>query len=42
MKLNAGKTLFVDDSAQNIEAAKALGMQTILLAPGKYIEDLSL
>ncbi|HEX7457790.1 MAG TPA: HAD family phosphatase [Ginsengibacter sp.] len=41
-ELNAGKTLFVDDSAQNIEAAKALGMQTILLASGKYIEDLSL
>jgi putative hydrolase of the HAD superfamily len=40
--LDAGKTLFVDDSAQNIEAAKTLGMQTILLASGKYIEDLSL
>ena len=41
-KLDINKTLFVDDSAQNIEAAKALGMQTILLTPGKYIEDLSL
>jgi epoxide hydrolase-like predicted phosphatase len=41
-KLDTGKTLFVDDSGQNIEAAKDLGMQTILLTPGKYIEDLSL
>ena len=41
-KLDVGKTLFVDDSAQNIEAAKALGMQTILLTPGKFIEDLCL
>jgi glucose-1-phosphatase len=40
--LDAGKVLFVDDSAQNIEAAKILGMQTILLGPGEYIEDLSL
>ena len=41
-KLDAGKTLFVDDSAQNLDAAKALGIQTILLAPGKFIEDLLL
>ena len=41
-KLDTGKTLFVDDSTQNIETAKVLGMQTILLASGKYIEDLSL
>lgn len=41
-KLDAGKTIFIDDSAQNVEAAKALGMQTILLDTGKYIESLSL
>lgn len=41
-ELNAGKTLFVDDSAQNIEAARDLGMQTILLGAGKYIENLPL
>ena len=41
-KLDADTTLFVDDSAQNIEAAKALGMQTILLNAGKYIENLPL
>ncbi len=41
-ELKATKTLFVDDSAQNVETARALGMQTILLTPGKYIEDLSL
>src|ERR1700690_2577875 len=41
-ELDAGRTLFVDDSAQNVETARALGMQTILLAPGEYIEDLPL
>ena len=41
-KLNAGNTLFIDDSAQNIETAKRLGLQTILLNPGKYIENLLL
>lgn len=40
--LEAGKTLFVDDSIQNVEAAKLLGMQTILLAAGKNIEELNL
>ena len=29
--LEAGKTLFIDDSVQNIEGAKAAGLQTILL-----------
>ena len=41
-KLDPGKTIFVDDSIQNIEAARLAGMQTILLEPGKYIEDLQL
>ena len=41
-KLDAGKTLFIDDSVQNIEAAKALGIQTILLRTGNFIEDLPL
>ena len=41
-KLDAGKTLFVDDSAQNADAAKALGIQTILLSTGNFIEDLPL
>ena len=41
-KLVPGNTLFVDDSIQNIEAARFLGMHTILLQPGKYIEDLDL
>ena len=36
------KTIFIDDSIQNVEAAKLAGMQTILLEPGKYIEDLDL
>jgi glucose-1-phosphatase len=37
-----GKTIFVDDSIQNVEAAKLAGMQTILLETGKYIQDLEL
>ena len=35
-------TLFIDDSTQNIEAAKALGLQTVLLKEGMQIEDLGL
>jgi FMN phosphatase YigB (HAD superfamily) len=41
-KLVPGKTIFVDDSIQNVAAAKLAGMQTILLEPGKYIQDLGL
>jgi epoxide hydrolase-like predicted phosphatase len=40
--LEAAKTLFIDDSVQNIDAAKNVGLQTILLKPGMYIEDLDL
>jgi putative hydrolase of the HAD superfamily len=40
--LEAAKTLFIDDSVQNIDAAKDVGLQTILLKPGMYIEDLDL
>ena len=36
------KTIFIDDSLQNVEAAKLLGMQTVWLQPGMYIEDLDL
>lgn len=35
-------TIFIDDSLQNIEAARLSGMQAILLEQGKYIEDLNL
>jgi FMN phosphatase YigB (HAD superfamily) len=41
-KLVPGKAIFVDDSIQNVAAAELAGMQTILLEPGKYIEDLDL
>jgi putative hydrolase of the HAD superfamily len=41
-KLVPAKTIFVDDSVQNIDAAKLAGMQTILLETGKTIEDLDL
>lgn len=40
--LDPAKTLFVDDSIQNVEAAKLSGLQTILLPAGKNIEDLEL
>lgn len=33
------KTLFIDDSPQHIEGARALGIQTIFLEPGMTIED---
>jgi putative hydrolase of the HAD superfamily len=33
------RTLFIDDGATNIEAAKALGLETILLDKGMTIED---
>lgn len=36
------ETLFIDDSIQNIEAAKALGMQTAFLKDGMKIEELDL
>lgn len=32
-------TMFIDDSVQNINAAKNIGMQTILLEIGMYIEN---
>ena len=40
--LTPGNTIFVDDSVQNVEAARLVGMQAILLEPGKFIEDLNL
>lgn len=40
--LIASETLFIDDSIQNIQPARQLGIQTILLKPGKGIEDLGL
>jgi glucose-1-phosphatase len=38
--LRAGETLFIDDSAQNIDAAAALGIKTHLLLPGETVENL--
>jgi len=40
--LSSSETLFIDDSLQNIDAAKALGLQTIYLNEGMAIENLGL
>lgn len=41
-KLEAEETLFIDDTAKNIEGAKQAGLQTILLLPPKTVLDLNL
>ena len=41
-KLLAATTLFIDDTAKNIETAENLGMQTILLERDMQIQDLEL
>jgi glucose-1-phosphatase len=40
--LIAAETLFIDDSINNIEAAKQLGLQTIHLQTGMKVEELGL
>ena len=40
--LLAAETLFIDDSLNNIEAAQALGLQTVHLLPGMKVEELGL
>ncbi len=40
--LNPAETLFIDDTAKNIEGAKLAGLQTILLLPPKTVCDLQL
>lgn len=40
--LKAEETLFIDDSINNIEVAKQLGIQVHHLLPGEKIEDLNL
>jgi epoxide hydrolase-like predicted phosphatase len=40
--LSPSETLFIDDSIQNINAAKVLGLQTIFLKDGMKLEDLNL
>ncbi len=41
-KLKPDETLFIDDTAKNIEGAKEAGLQTILLLPPKTVFDLDL
>jgi putative hydrolase of the HAD superfamily len=38
--LAAEETLFIDDSPQHIDAAKQLGIQTLLFEKGKTIADI--
>ncbi len=40
--LAADNTLFIDDSIQNVEAARLAGMKSIVLKTGEFIEDLDL
>lgn len=40
--LNPAETIFIDDSINNIEAAKQLGLQTVHLLPGMKVEELGL
>mgnify|MGYP001546203869 CR=1 FL=1 len=42
LKIDGPETLFIDDSVQNVEAAKRAGMKTIHLANGENIEELGL
>lgn len=40
--IKAEETIFIDDSIQNIESAARLGIHSILLEKGNYIENLGL
>jgi glucose-1-phosphatase len=42
LKIDPAKTLFIDDSSQNILAADTAGLQTVLLKDGELIENLGL
>ncbi len=41
-QLNPAETLFIDDLSDNIQAARKLGMQTVHLQKGMFIENLGL
>lgn len=38
--INAAETIFIDDTFSNLPPAESLGMKTILLNPGKLIEEI--
>lgn len=38
--INAGETLFIDDTSENLPNAEKLGMKTCLLKPGTLIENI--
>lgn len=42
LKIERAATIFIDDSAQNIEAARKAGLQTIHLTAGNLVENLKL
>ena len=42
LNIDPQKTLFIDDSINNIEGAKKVGIQTLLLSPEKRIETIGL
>ena len=41
-RLDAGQTLFIDDSPANVEGAERAGLKGIYLEPGKTILELGL
>jgi len=42
LNIDPKKTLFIDDSINNIEGANKVGLQTLLLSPEKRIENIGL
>lgn len=38
-ELNPAKTLFIDDSAQHLEGAKEIGLQTLFFQPGRLLQE---
>lgn len=40
--INASESIFIDDSVQNIKGAETVGIKSVLLEPGRFIENIGL